>query len=109
VVMFGLGGVFVEIFEDISFRIAPLRRIDALEMIMETKGYQVLQGARGEAPVDIEAIVDVLLRVSGVVIEHQDDSEELDINPLIFYEEGALAGDAMNVGKETDTKSMMGG
>src|SRR5699024_10144654 len=54
VVMFGLGGVFVEIFDDISFRIAPLRRSDALEMIMETKDYQVLQGARGEAPVDID-------------------------------------------------------
>ena len=109
VVMFGLGGVFVEIFEDISFRIAPLRRIDALEMIMETKGYQVLQGARGEAPVDIEAIVDVLLRLSDLVIEHQDDIEELDINPLIVYEKGAIAADAMIVGKETETKSMMGG
>src|SRR5699024_11365342 len=106
VFMFGVGGVYVEIFEDFSLRIAPLRRIDVLEMIMEKKGYQVLQEARGEAPVDIEAIVDVLLRLSDLVIEHQDDIEELDINPLIVYEKGAIAPDAMIVGKETETKSM---
>ncbi len=95
VVMFGLGGIFVEVFKDISFRVAPLTREDAIEMIEEIKGNALLKGARGKAPADIEAIIEVLLKVSSLVKENEDVIEELDINPLLVYEDGVKAADAM--------------
>jgi len=97
VVMFGLGGIFVEVFKDISFRVAPLTRVDAIEMIDEVKGKALLTGARGKAHGDIEAIIDVLLKVSKLVTENEEIIEELDINPLIVYEDGVKAADAMIV------------
>lgn len=97
VVMFGLGGIFVEVFKDISFRVAPLTRADAVEMIEEIKGKALLQGTRGKAPADIEAVIDVLLKVSKLVTENEALIEELDINPLMVYEEGVRAADAMIV------------
>jgi hypothetical protein len=66
-VMFGLGGLFVEVLKDVSFRVAPLRRVDALEMIAETKAASLLQGARGTHPLDVEAIVHRLLAVSKIM------------------------------------------
>ncbi|MEF2094227.1 acetate--CoA ligase family protein [Bacillus sp. CFBP9009] len=99
VIMFGLGGIFVEVYKDISFRIAPLSRQDALEMIEEIKGKDILTGARGKAPVDIEAIIDVLLKVSALVTDYKDFIDELDINPLLVYENGIKAADAMIVVK----------
>lgn len=97
VVMFGLGGIFVEVFKDISFRVAPLTRADAVEMIEEVKGKALLKGARGKAYADIEAIIEVLLKVSKLVTDNEDIIEELDINPLIVYENGVKAADAMIV------------
>lgn len=108
VIMFGLGGIFVEVFRDISFRVAPLTRDDALEMIEEIKGYAILKGARGKAAVDIEAIVDVLLKVSALVTDHGDRIDELDINPLIVYEDGIKAADAMLVVRETEVQASVG-
>ncbi|WP_342514780.1 acetate--CoA ligase family protein [Sporosarcina sp. FSL K6-1522] len=108
VIMFGLGGIFVEVFRDISFRVAPLTRDDALEMIEEIKGYAILKGARGKAAVDIEAIVDVLLKVSALVTDHGDHIDELDINPLIVYEDGIKAADAMLVVRETEVQASVG-
>lgn len=109
VVMFGLGGVFVEIFEDVSFRVAPLTRADALEMIQEIKGFKVLQGARGKVPVDIDAIVDVLLGISALATDYKNEIKELDINPLIVYEKGCVAADAMIVVDELKTEPVIGG
>ncbi|MFQ6075458.1 MAG: acetate--CoA ligase alpha subunit [Candidatus Bathyarchaeia archaeon] len=86
-IMFGLGGIYVNFLRDVSFRLAPLTREDALEMIKETRAYTLLRGIRGEARSDIEAIVDVLLRVSQLVTDF-DEVEEVDINPLFVYEAG---------------------
>jgi acetyltransferase len=95
VIMFGLGGIFVEALRDVSFRIAPVTRRDAEEMIGEIKGYRVLQGMRGKPPADVDAIVDAILRVSQLVTDYADEIEELDINPLVVFSEGAKAVDAL--------------
>lgn len=97
VIMFGLGGIFVEIYKDISFRVAPLTREDAKSMIEEIKGIEILKGSRGKASVNIESIINVLVNVSDLVTDHSDSIEELDINPLIVYEDGIKAADAMLV------------
>jgi acetyltransferase len=93
--MFGLGGIFVEALRDVSFRIAPLSRRDAEEMIEEVRGRRVLEGMRGKAPADRETLVDVILKVSQLVTDHRDDIEELDINPLVVFPKGAKAVDAL--------------
>jgi len=95
VVMFGLGGIFVEALEDVSFRIAPLSRSDAEDMIEEIKGHRVLRGMRGREPADLDAIADALLSVSRLVTDHRDTIEELDINPLVVFPRGAKALDAL--------------
>jgi acetyltransferase len=95
VIMFGLGGIFVEALRDVSFRVAPLTRTDAREMIEEIKGYRVLRGVRGRPPVDLEAIVDAIMRVSRLVTDHPDEIAELDINPLVVFSKGAKAVDAL--------------
>jgi len=95
VIMFGLGGIFVEALGDVSFRIVPVTRRDAEEMIREIKGHRVLQGMRGRPPADVDAIVDAILRVSQLVTDYADDIEELDINPLVVFSEGAKAVDAL--------------
>jgi len=87
-VMFGLGGIFVEILKDVSLRVAPLTREDALAMIQEIKGFKVLSGARGRAKTDIEAIADVLVKVSRMALALEDHVAELDINPLLVLPEG---------------------
>jgi acetyltransferase len=87
-VMFGLGGIFVEILKDVSLRIAPLTREDAAAMIKEIKGYKVLAGARGREKADVDAIADTLVKVSRIAVDLQDHVEELDINPLIVLPEG---------------------
>jgi acyl-CoA synthetase (NDP forming) len=96
VVMFGLGGVYVEVFDDVAFRLAPLTREDAEEMIAEVKGSRLLQGVRGEKPSDVEAVVDCLLRLSQLLQDFPTIAE-VDINPLIVLENGALAVDARMV------------
>ncbi|NLI54146.1 MAG: acetyl-CoA synthetase [Clostridiales bacterium] len=87
--MFGLGGVAVELFQDVSFRVVPLTREDAKNMIAETKASKLLNGFRGELPKDVEAIVDVLKRVSAMIRDNPQ-IKELDINPLMVYEQGAI-------------------
>ena len=96
-VMVGLGGIFVEVLADVSFRICPITRIDAEEMIDELKGAAILKGARGAKPVSREAIIDVLLKVGGedgLLMRHADEIKEADINPLIVSETAAVAVDA---------------
>jgi acetate---CoA ligase (ADP-forming) len=94
IIMFGLGGIYVEILKDVSFRIAPITITDAKEMIEEIKTIQLLKGVRGEEPSDIESIVDVLLKISQLVTDFPDIIE-MDINPLFVKEEGkgSIAGD----------------
>ncbi|OYT60833.1 acetyl-CoA synthetase [Euryarchaeota archaeon ex4484_178] len=93
-VMFGLGGIFVEILKDVTFRIAPFGKDDALDMVKEIKGYGILKGARGEKPRDIEAIADAVSRLSQLVWDFREDIKEVDANPVIVYEKGLSVVDA---------------
>jgi len=94
-IMFGLGGIYVEVLKDVSFRIAPISEKIAREMIGEIKTIKLLKGTRGEKPSDIESIIDVLLRMSQLVTDFPEIME-MDINPLFVMKrgEGSIAGDA---------------
>jgi acetyltransferase len=98
-IAFGLGGIFVEVLKDISLRVAPLSASDAEQMVKEIKAYQILQGVRGRKPSDIAAIIDVLLRISRLALDCKDIISEIDINPLIVFDEGCglKAADALVV------------
>jgi len=93
VVMFGLGGIFVEVLKDISFRILPIEERDAGEMITGIKGYEILKGARGNSPRDIQAIKEVLLKVSKLTTENPEINE-IDLNPVFVFEKGLQVVDA---------------
>ena len=95
--MVGLGGIFVEVLRDVSFRICPITRVDAEEMIDDLKGAAILAGARERKPASRAAIVDALLKVggeNGLLLSHADEIKEADINPMIVSEYGAVAVDA---------------
>lgn len=96
VLMVGLGGVLAEILGDVSFRLIPLAREEAWKMVCSLKGYRLLTGYRGLPPADSEALVDLLLKVSGLVGAHPEISE-LDLNPVLVYERGLLVADARAV------------
>ena len=91
--MFGLGGTFIEVLKDVSFRIVPLTREDAKEMIREVRAFRLLEGYRGQPPVDIEYLEELLLKLS-FIAEQNPEIKEMDINPLVAYEKGAVAVDA---------------
>jgi acyl-CoA synthetase (NDP forming) len=93
VLMFGLGGVLVEILKDVSFRIVPLLKRDAKEMVRDIKGFPLLQGYRGSEPMDVENLENILLKVSDFV-EKTPEVKELDLNPIFAYKDGAIAVDA---------------
>jgi acyl-CoA synthetase (NDP forming) len=102
VLMFGLGGIFVEILKDVSFRIVPLQKRDAVEMVREIKGFPLLQGYRGSEPVDIGNLENILLKVSEFV-EKTPEIKELDLNPIFAYKDGAVAVDARVILEKTIT------
>ncbi len=87
-IMFGLGGVLVEVLEDIALRICPITEEDAREMIQEIKGFKVLRGFRGGAKADLEATAELLVRLSHLAVDLQDKLSEIDINPLMIFPEG---------------------
>ena len=91
--MFGLGGIFVEVLKDVTFRIAPITEQDAQQMITEVKAYPILKGYRGQPPADINAIVKILLNTSKLVMDHLE-IKELDLNPIMVYKKGAKTVDA---------------
>jgi acyl-CoA synthetase (NDP forming) len=93
VLMFGLGGVLVEILKDVAFRIVPLVKRDAKEMIREIKGFPLLQGYRGSEPVDVENLENMVLKVSEFV-DKTPAIKEIDLNPIFAYKDGAIAVDA---------------
>jgi len=93
VIMFGLGGVLVEILKDVSFRIVPVTRRDAAEMVREIKGYPVLAGFRGQKPASVPALEELIVKVSRF-IEDNPQVRELDLNPVFAYEDKAVAVDA---------------
>ncbi len=85
--MFGLGGTFVEVFRDVNFQLAPISEDWALKMIQGLKGYRALTGFRGDPPADLAAIVESLERLSQMVLDFSE-LKELDINPFVVFEEG---------------------
>jgi len=93
VLMFGLGGILVEVLKDVSFRIVPLTKRDARTMIREIKGYPLLEGYRGQEPVDVANLEELILKVSNFVEQHPE-VKELDLNPVFADSNGAVAADA---------------
>jgi acyl-CoA synthetase (NDP forming) len=93
VLMFGLGGVLVEVLKDVSFRIVPVTERDAKEMIKEIKGYPILEGYRGQKPASIPALEKLIVKVSEFV-EKNPQIKELDLNPIFAYSDKAVAIDA---------------
>jgi len=98
-VMFGLGGIFTEVLKDVVFRVAPLERRDALDMMEEIRGRKLLDAFRGQPAVDKEALVELLLGLGQVGIEHED-IEEIDVNPILIDGTKPVAVDALVVLKE---------
>ena len=94
-IMFGLGGIFVETLKDIVFRLAPLSEDDAWEMARSIKGYPLLEGTRGEKGVDLEKLVEVMIRFSQLISDFPEIGE-IDLNPVFAFEpgKGALVVDA---------------
>ncbi len=92
-VMFGLGGVFVEVLKDVVFRIAPVTMKEAQLMITQIKAYRVLTGFRKQPPVDTHAIAEIIVKTSQLM-EDYEEIQELDLNPIIVYEKGAKTVDA---------------
>jgi len=93
VLMFGLGGVLVELLKDVAFRIVPVTKFDAAEMIREIKGFPMLTGFRGSEPCDLEALENLIVKVSDFVEQHPE-VKELDLNPVFAYKDGVAAVDA---------------
>jgi len=91
--MFGLGGIFVEVLKDVTFRIAPINEQEAREMIAEVKAYPILKGYRNQPPADIDSITKILVNTSRLVMDHRE-IKELDLNPIMVYEKGAKTVDA---------------
>ena len=87
VIMFGLGGIFVEVLKDVSFRVAPLTEEDADSMIREIKSYRILEGYRGMPPRDLEAIKKIIMRTSELML-NLEEVQDLDLNPIMLYEKG---------------------
>lgn len=93
VIMFGLGGIFVEILKDVSFRVAPLTDLDVNEMVSEINGISLLQGSKGSSPKDINAIKDIIIKISQLALNHPE-IVEIDLNPVIVHENSYSIVDA---------------
>ncbi|GAB4310255.1 MAG: acetate--CoA ligase family protein [Promethearchaeota archaeon] len=98
-IMFGIGGILVEIIKDVSFRIAPITEFDADEMIHEIKGFPVLDGYRGRPKADLDALKKLLMDISELVVEHEE-IDQMDLNPVFAYADGVKVVDARIVLKE---------
>jgi acyl-CoA synthetase (NDP forming) len=99
VIMFGLGGVFVEVFQDVTFRVPPFDKDEANRMVREVKGFKLLEGARGQKPANVRGLVDVIMKVQKLALDHADVLDELDINPLVVGPKRVVALDALAIPK----------
>ncbi len=99
VVLFGLGGVFVEVLKDVTYRVAPFGLDEAHRMIREVKGFAMLEGVRGQAPADLDALAEALVRLSVFAHDNRDTVDSIDVNPFLVLEKGAVAVDALIVPK----------
>jgi acyl-CoA synthetase (NDP forming) len=97
VVMFGLGGVFIEVLKDVTFRVPPFTKVDATAMLGELAGSAMLHGVRGQPAADLDTLVDVLMKVQNLAVDLSADVAELDINPLLAGPTGVVAADALVV------------
>lgn len=97
VVTVGLGGIFVEVFEDVTFRVPPFDEDEARRMLRELKGYKLLEGVRGAKPVDVDALVQTIMKVQRLALDLAGDVGEIDVNPLVVRPRGAVALDALVV------------
>src|SRR5680860_1204951 len=97
VVMVGLGGVFVEVLRDVTFRVPPFDAGEAERMLRELQGFPLLEGVRGAKPADLDALVDVIMKTQRLALDLSDDVAELDVNPLVVKPRGAVALDALIV------------
>ena len=95
--MFGLGGVFVEVFKDVTFRRAPVSLATAHEMIRDIQGLPLLQGARGKPPFDLQALAHALVALSHFAAAHAHEIDSVEINPFIALPQGGCAVDALIV------------
>lgn len=93
VVMFGMGGIYVEVFKDVSFRLAPLDKDEAARQVRETKVYKLLQGVRGDKPCDLDALCEVIVNTGRLLAEYPEIAE-LDFNPVFCYADGCIVVDA---------------
>jgi acetyl-CoA synthetase (ADP-forming) len=91
-IMFGIGGIFTEVYADVQFRVAPIDKKEAMKMIEDLNGFKILKGIRGRPSVDINSIINILINVSNLMIEHIN-IKQLDLNPVIVYSDGAYAVD----------------
>jgi acyl-CoA synthetase (NDP forming) len=94
-VMVGLGGIFVEVLRDVSFRVPPFDKEEARRMVEELRAYPLLSGARGRRAVDVKALVNVIMKVQRLAVDLSGEIVELDINPLVLRPKGAVALDAL--------------
>jgi len=101
--MFGIGGILVELLEDVSFRIAPITEFDAKEMIHEIKGFPILDGYRGKPKADLNAIVETLMKISDLVTKYEEINE-MDLNPVFIYDKGLICVDARIILKKPEKK-----
>ena len=92
-VMFGLGGIFVEVFKDVAFRIAPVEEYEALDMIHDIKGFKILKGFRNMEAMDISALAQTIIQVSNIMVSIEE-IKEIDLNPVLIYPKGIKTVDA---------------
>ncbi len=97
VVTIGLGGIFVEVFGDVTFRVPPFDESEARRAVQELKGARLLEGVRGQKPADVDALVETIMNVQRLAMDLAGDVRELDINPLVVRPRGAVALDALVV------------
>jgi acyl-CoA synthetase (NDP forming) len=102
-IMFGLGGIAVEIFRDVTFRVPPFGRAEARRMIEDIKAFPLLRGARGRAKADLNALVDVIMKVQRLAVDLAHELSELDINPLVALPDRAMALDALAIARSPST------
>ena len=97
VVTVGLGGVFVEVFGDVTFRVPPFSPDEARRAVGELKGAALFEGVRGRSPADVDALIDTVMKVQRLALDLAGEVRELDINPLVIRPRGAVALDALVV------------
>jgi acyl-CoA synthetase (NDP forming) len=99
VITIGTGGIFTEVFGDVTFRVPPFDEAEARRALLELKGYPLLEGVRGAKPADVDALVATIMNVQRLALDLAGDVRELDINPLVVRPRGAVALDALVVRK----------